>query len=127
MGAVGEAERRGVSEAADLTPPTLGLFAQRSSLCRACSLIRISVLMSRAAPAAAVAPELPRPGQKLVLIEAQVLPELDVRHLVGSGALIEPTHLDSEEAGRLLNGQPRHPIPPVETTPKTSVGLSIAR
>ena len=110
MGAGADVDGVRVIENVDLTSLTFGLFAQRSRLRRARSLIRSHMVMRENAPAAPVAPELPRPGQELILVEAQILPQLDVGHLIGSGALIEPAHLDAQEVGCLFNGQKRHRI-----------------
>jgi hypothetical protein len=55
-------------------------------------------------PTAPVAPKLPHPREELVLVEAQILSELDVRHFVQSGALVEPAHLDAEEPRGFVNG-----------------------
>ena len=65
---------------------------------------------------------LSRPGEELILIEPQVLPELDVWHLVGPGALVKPGHLDAKEPGRLLNGQERHRLFLVVVAPRVAVG-----
>ena len=54
---------------------------------------------------ASVTSKLPDPREEIVLIKAQILPKLEVGHLVRAGALVEPADLDVEEASRLLNGQ----------------------
>jgi len=75
MGAAANIGCPGVIENAGLMWLTLGLFAQRSSLCRPSFFIRIGAL--RNGFASAVAPEPACPSKKLVLIETQVLAELD--------------------------------------------------
>src|SRR6266849_6357519 len=118
MGAAPSVGCLGVIENAGLAFLTLGLFAHRSSLGRALSFIKNNLMTRENATATTVAPELPRPGEEFILIEPQVLPELDVWHLVGPGALVKPGHLDAEEAGRLLNGQERHQVFLVMVAPR---------
>jgi hypothetical protein len=103
MGAGADVESLSVIENADFTSMTFGLFAQRSSFGRTRSFIRCWMVMN-GIPTAPVAPKLPHPREELVLVEAQILPELDVRHFVQSGALVEPAHLDAEEPRGFVNG-----------------------
>lgn len=65
---------------------------------------------------ASVTPQLIDPGGKLVPIEPQVFPELDVRDAVGARALIQPAHRHSREIRGFLDCQPCHDGVPGEAT-----------
>lgn len=90
MGAGADIKCLSAKENADFTSMTFGLLAQRS-------------LLPRLA-ATTVALELGSPGEEFLLIESQVLSELDVRHFIQSGALVDPTHLDAQEPRSFVNG-----------------------
>lgn len=105
MGAAGAERSIAFMENAELPFMTFGLSTQRSTPSSSASSRKGSILRRESAAAATILSELAGPGLELVFVEPKVLSKFDMGDLVGSGAPIEPAHLDPEHRGRFLDSQ----------------------
>src|SRR5712692_549378 len=110
MGARGSPMGGDHCESAQLALMTCGLSTQQSPAGLSPARRQdVAVTVSRTTTTAIVV-KLPNPTQEFLLIEPKVLSELQVRHRVRAGALVEPALLDPDERGRLLDREPSHAL-----------------